>query len=738
MKKIFIILYALLASMVLSCAPDLVDPANPYEGDYTLSSQEEVNAFTKKDQANKVIISGKDIVDLSSLDMGAVGTLVIDGTGIENLRLKSPVSIATKFVVSNNKNLKTIDDIALKFSIGDIYIENNVSLTDISGFLNLKKASGRLVVTGNSVLGEDLPGKEDNYGFNVIKYLISNSIISAEKVTLTNNHPKAVTDPSLIGQGGSTDGVYSYVVKSDAEAASLSIKDKVVKDLTISGESFTNEGLISLGQKIEVIKGNVTIDGANITTTENFFEKIECQGSVILKNLENADTDGTNKFFNTNGFKNYTKINGDLLLENIPWLIHWGSGNGFSQIVEVTGNLTVINCGMQQLAFKSLSKVGGNLTISGNCQNLYTGYLWNLLTELTSIGGDFIYTDNDHVNGLGGFEKVESIGGNIKITGNGTDPSAGGIPYETGGGRVGFELVQKWIDNGVTSAGATIECRYADGTPVVFESQEPEAKSYVITGREELMAFAPQDGSAVKETVNDLTILGNGDNISDHDMSFIKTRVEKVKGTITIDGISGLSTTEVMLIVDNGFTVDGGIIFRNCPELFNLNAFRFVTSVGGDLIFENCPKIATLWGAGQCLSVIESVQGDLVIKGVSTDMSGLTFNSLKMVGGNMTVTGNNGNFWNFNGMPLESIGGNLTLTDNDKVNGLGGFENLKSVGGNLLISGNGASAGYIPVQNAENQVGLEVLGILYTKGVFNAGADIRIESNGVNYIITEL
>ena len=84
---------------------------------------------------------------------------------------------------------------------------------------------------------------------------------------------------------------------------------------------------------------------------------------------------------------------------------------------------------MQQMAFASLNKVGGALTLADNCIELYTGFFWNLATDLRHVGGSLTLTDNDHQNGLGGFEKVEYIGGDITITGNGTAPGAsGGIP----------------------------------------------------------------------------------------------------------------------------------------------------------------------------------------------------------------------------------------------------------------------------------------------------------------------
>ena len=721
-----------------ACSEDKTDPANPYSGNYTLASQAEVDAFPARRTANSITVTGTDITDISSLDVAAVGMLVIRNTGIGTLALPNTTSVATRLEISGNESLTAVGDLGVKFVIGDIYIEDNPQLTDISGMLGIKKMTGKLYVTGNSSLGEDKPDEPDSYGFNVIKYLISNSVLDLDNVILSNNHPLAVNDPSLIGQGGESGGVYSYTIKSDAEAAAFSPGGKEVKNLTVTGPNVSDDGMALLASKISVVQGTLTIDGASLKTTETFFGKVDCQGSIVLRNITTYDEGGGNKFFNTNGFKNITRIYGDFILENIPYLIHWGRGNGFAQITEIDGDFTVRSCGMQQMAFASLNKVGGDMTLADNSIEIYTGFFWNLSTDLRHVGGSLTLTGNDHQNGLGGFEKVEYIGGDITITGNGTDPGAGGIPYVSTAGQVGFDLVEGWITGGVVQPGATVDCRYADGTPVEFSEipQPGEYKSYTITGRDELLAFAPQDGSAVKETVQDLTIVDTGNTMSDNDLSFVKTRVEKVVGTLTLEG-SNLTSTELFFL-NGGFTVEGGIVFRNCAELFNLNGMKDMTAIGGDLIFENCPKIATEWGVGNCLSQIVSVAGSVKLTGVMTAMRGVTFNSLKSVGGDFIVTGCNGNFWNFDVMKLETIGGSLVLSDNARFNGLGGFEALESVGGDLTVTGNGTSEGGIPVVSTSNKVGLDLLGKLYRDGVFADGAVFTIESGGVTYKIDEL
>jgi hypothetical protein len=122
---------------------------------------------------------------------------------------------------------------------------------------------------------------------------------------------------------------------------------------------------------------------------------------------------------------------------------------------------------MQQLAFQSLERVEGNVTFDNNCLETYQGFFWNLATNLTHIGGNLTITNNDHVNGLGGYENLKYIGGNVLIKGNGT--AAGGIPEETMPNQVGMQLVRDWIKNGVVQSGKSVECYYAgEDTPVTF------------------------------------------------------------------------------------------------------------------------------------------------------------------------------------------------------------------------------------------------------------------------------
>ena len=128
-------------------------------------------------------------------------------------------------------------------------------------------------------------------------------------------------------------------------------------------------------------------------------------------------------------------------------------GSALCLIDGVEGDLTVRNCGMQQMAFASLSEVGGDMTLEDNCVETYQGFFWNLATDLRRIGGNLALVGNDHQNGLGGFEALVSVGGDVTVTGNGT--LEGGIPVTSTSDKVGLDLLGKLYRENVFAAGAT-------------------------------------------------------------------------------------------------------------------------------------------------------------------------------------------------------------------------------------------------------------------------------------------
>ena len=435
--------------------------------DYSLSSQAEVENFKVTENIRTLTIEGENITDLSNLQFRNVKNLIIENTGIENLSMPQLNAITVSISIRGNKKLIALNGLDnLKFVNGSFVIEDNDVLTDISGLLGLELFKGSLSVTDNAVLGENLPCVSNETGFCVIKYLLENSIISGT-VTLVNNHPDAATDPLLIGQTSGSD-IISYTLTSESDIDNFVPLSDTVANLTITGTDITDAGLGSLSSKIVWAKGTVTIENTGITSTEGFFDKVICNGSVILKN--------NSALTNPQGFKNYKKINGDLIIENCPNLFYWGSpdGNvGFSGISRVEGSLTINPATKMDAGGGGLGKlvyVGGDLTIigdrtAGEIWNLDTWYVWSG-GGIRHIGGNMVFKNHYKVNGLSGFQGLEYIGGDIQILDNGGPD--GVIPVASTSNQIGFCIIKTMMNNGVLKKeNPVIELRQSPGAPLI-------------------------------------------------------------------------------------------------------------------------------------------------------------------------------------------------------------------------------------------------------------------------------
>jgi hypothetical protein len=426
--------------------------------DYTIKSQAEAAKFNISSDIRTLTISGEDITDISMLQFKTVKSLKIANTGIVELEMPYLSSITGSLLISENKLLSAIEFDNLKFINAIVTIDNNPVLKNIAAFLKLKTFQGSLIVTNNDSLGEDKPFTGDYaYGLFPIRYLSENSILQGT-VTLMNNHPKAATEVALIGNLGKG-SIIDYTISSAADAQAFAPSNDTLNDLTLKGIDITDDVLKTLATKFKVIKGTVTLEKTSVTTTEGFFDVIKCLGGIVFKdNLSNGGV------LNAQGFKAYTNIGGDLIIDNTPGLAHWGQNTCFAQVVTVTGDVRLIKSQMASNAFTSLTTVGGDFEIRDCNANAW----WNMSEGvLKTIGGDFIYVGNDHINGLSGLQSITHIGGNVTIGRLGTDNnSIGVVPDQSLPGRPGWCLIKSWIQDGIVSPTATITLTSVTGDPV--------------------------------------------------------------------------------------------------------------------------------------------------------------------------------------------------------------------------------------------------------------------------------
>ncbi len=153
-------------------------------GNYTLSNQTEVDAFTgvfstcDTLKGNLTINGGNHITDLSGLDFLKYisGDLVVkyntnmtDMSGFDSLTY-----VGGDFRIENNANLSNLNNLASLDSIGGIFkIYNNDALTDIQDLDSLKYIGSHLYVQYNNLLVNGLPlchlldsGLQGNYYVN--------------------------------------------------------------------------------------------------------------------------------------------------------------------------------------------------------------------------------------------------------------------------------------------------------------------------------------------------------------------------------------------------------------------------------------------------------------------------------------------------------------------------------------------------------------------------------------------
>ncbi|MCM1177327.1 MAG: hypothetical protein NC308_02690 [Clostridium sp.] len=525
----------------------------------------------------------------------------------------------------------------------------------------------------------------------------------------------------------------SYVISGAKEleefcAFEPNPKEEVV-DLTIKGDDITDAMLAKVSGRVGAVLGNLVWENLGASGTAGFFDRIDCQKGITLKDCA--------ALASASGFDRYTRIGGDLVIGNCP-----GLGRGFNALETVSGSLKLDNSGAvfgDNQSFASLAEIGGNMEIM-NCGSAFTSFSG---ASLATIGGDINVTDNASLHSLEGMDHLTHIGGNVVILDNGA------IPVVSDGESAGFCVIREYLNKNIISSTANVklgtsseqidlsELPSCDGT-------KPGApQSYTLNGTAEVEAFVK--AGITNETVNNLTITGD---VSTAALCSIIQRVYTVKGTLTIENITYVEnpdSTPVWGIGTNGFLgglahnriFEGSIVLRNLAGTANNpDGFKEIHEIKGDLIIDGCPGLCFHWAgeAQGALYNIKKVGGDLKIMNSSMESSrgldGTILHDLEEVGGSFVLEGMT-NIWFMKGMSsLRSIGGDLVIKDLPLFWGLNGFENLSYLGGNVVIS----NYGKLQVKNGEvdgqDCIGMCVLRDFVDNKVMNQDATVTIIKDG--------
>lgn len=519
--------------------------------------------------------------------------------------------------------------------------------------------------------------------------------------------------------------------KAEVEAFCNNISgDKItVMDLTVKGRDVTTAELQLLNGKIGEIRGTLTLDGVGSESTgdwldtNNLIEHADILGSIVLRNIMNI--------VNPSGFKKFTKINGDLIIENCPnFVLNWGVGSGLDAVEEIVGNLEINGQNkMDGNSFYSLKKVGGNVLINGIVST------WQLEKgmQIQSIGGDLTITNNEVLWSLEGFEKLTYIGGNVVIFDNHTKMPRTNTNVD-GHDCIGLCLIKDYKDSGVISPTATIKLGWTGNEVKVDElsSCTPDGpKSYYIRSQAELVAFI-EGKSDEKETVKDLYITGA--DIEEGTFRSIDDRVAAIVGTLTMENISEegkwISTDQVMENIDLS---KASIVVRDMPSFVNPGGWANLTSVEGDIIIENCPGFQYRDG-WMPFKNLTNVGGSIKVSGLKGFSSGDWFNKIEKIGGDFIMKDIPDSFWDFKSQTLREIGGDLTITGCPRFENFLGFHQLTKLGGNVTVIKPAGGGDWLPETDYnDNKVGLCIFKGYKESGVMRQDAVITaIGRAGVN------
>ena len=180
---------------------------------------------------------------------------------------------------------------------------------------------------------------------------------------------------------------------------------RILGDLTIqSGSDITQlDGL----SNIQSIGGSLLISGLpNLTSLQGLESLAVVEGSVSVLNNQSLG--------NTTGLSSLTGIEGGLSIQNNGSM---STLSGFSALVSVGGALSVSQSPslLNLDGFAGLKSVGSHLTIADNDRS---GFNVGGLAAVESLGGDLVITGNEYLSDVGGLEAITVVGGDLTIRDN--------------------------------------------------------------------------------------------------------------------------------------------------------------------------------------------------------------------------------------------------------------------------------------------------------------------------------
>ncbi|MCD7973841.1 MAG: T9SS type A sorting domain-containing protein [Candidatus Azobacteroides sp.] len=478
----------------------------------------------------------------------------------------------------------------------------------------------------------------------------------------------------------------SYVINGLDELIvfnQAAITGEIIQNLTIRGNDITQEEINKVKNRVAEIAGTITWEGFGkkadesdtydyVTSTEGFFDAISCKGSIILKDLPELS--------NPNGFKEYTVINGDFVIDNCPSFNglnpHWIQ-DAWSKLEEIKGDYIVRGITEEGIAGygRSLKKVEGNFEFSGN-----TNSFWHFMDSYTLeyIGGDLILTDNEPLESLSGLENLAYIGGNVTILNNAVWFAEQSDEPREDYERTGYCLLAYFKMAGVIQPDAVITVpegiNMEDLKPCFASGEIGNYDADIII--DGLAALEEFNNGTRKLPYNNVTIQGT--DITQQELTNAAGVISEIFRSVTWNNMPLIATTVGFF---DEIPVAGSIMLKNCPALNDLSGLHGYKNIQGDFVAHNIGVV------------------DLRLEGT------------------------------------EEIQGNLDVQDNNQLVALNGLEHIKRIGGNVTFLNN-----KIPMFEAvsgNNNIGMCLLRELMDNGIIDINNTILLSDENGNPLAPE-
>ena len=409
---------------------------NVCEGDITLSSQAEVDAFNCTEVTGSLTISGSDIINLQALSvlqtiggglyiennnlLGSLDGLQVQGVlsdiGLSNNSkllnidaLKAIEGVGLSLTISQNPLLTDINAFAQIKSVRFVTISQNEALQNVDGLRSLTNVRGIVIkdnaalmhINGLSSLVEVEFGGEVTGNTSLTNFCgLYNLVATGNRTLLIENNAINPSFDEILSNGLCEQDSYVFVNAKGSNAGGQYASFKVYINDQLVGESYTTAAYETYQFGYSFVDGaqiKVRFDNDAVINGQDrnlYVQSIEIGGVEMPASPENII---------------YQRKDGSIIPYNgvMPW-----SGDLIFEIEAIPqvceGDFT-LNTQAEVDAF-NCTEVTGNLIISG-------GDITNLdgLSELRRVGKDLRILNNPILKNILGLSSLASIKYNLEI-----------------------------------------------------------------------------------------------------------------------------------------------------------------------------------------------------------------------------------------------------------------------------------------------------------------------------------